>query len=134
MLGGRSLTGFKEMDISIESLPLCFDCRMCHLLHAAEKGVRRLEAVSTRRLGEIFAHSARKVAAIDFFGAVLALAGSTLLVVCSLPPSTIPIFTKLARLDLGWPRLCLELGSGCGNTGSRCRGLSAVHHLAMERH
>lgn len=50
------------------------------LLHAAEEGVRELEAVSGLPYSKEPADITRKLLAIDFFGVVLALAGSTLLV------------------------------------------------------
>lgn len=56
------------------------------LLHAAEEGVRQLEAVSTLHFDKPPANIFRKLAAVDFFGVVLALAGSALLVVRSLHP------------------------------------------------
>jgi hypothetical protein len=80
------------------------------------------------------AHSVRKVAAIDFFGAFPALAGSTLIVVCSLAVAAMRVLTKSAGFDLGWKRLRLALSSCRCYTGSRRRSLSAVHRLAMERH
>jgi phosphate/sulfate permease len=53
---------------------------MRNLLHAAEEGERKLEAVSDLAVAESEANYDRKLVAIDFFGVVLALAGSTLLV------------------------------------------------------
>jgi hypothetical protein len=134
MLEEWSLTGSEEMDLPAEPFPLCFNRRMCLLLHAAKEGARELETVSTRMIGTMVAHSVRKVAAIDFFGAFLALAGSTLLVVCSSTLAAMRMLTKQARFDMGWQRVRLALGSCYCNTGSRRCRLSVVHHLAMERH
>jgi len=53
---------------------------MRSLLYAAEEGVWKLEAVSNLSVVGSRADIDRKLAAIDFFGVVLALAGSTLLV------------------------------------------------------
>jgi hypothetical protein len=122
------------MDLSTEPFPLYLDHGMCLSLHAAEEGARGLEAVSKRKFGPIVAHSGRKVAAIDFFGAFLALAGSTLIVVCSSTVAAMRMLTRPARFDVGWKRVRLALGSCCCNTGCRRRGLSAVHRLAMEGH
>lgn len=67
-------------------LPLEFVLERLHhcmrvLFYAAEEGVWQLEAVSTLHFKANSANLHRKLAAIDFFGVVMALAGSALLVV-----------------------------------------------------
>jgi hypothetical protein len=68
------------MDLSLELVHERLHHCVCILLHAAEEGVWKLEAVSDLSVAEGEADIDRKLAAIDFFGVVLALAGSTLLV------------------------------------------------------
>lgn len=76
------------MDLSSEPFLECIYHCMRVLLHATEEGVWQLEAVSTLHFDKPSANIVRKLAAIDFFGVVLALAGSALLVVRSLHPAS----------------------------------------------
>ncbi|KAL1656122.1 hypothetical protein SLS61_001194 [Didymella pomorum] len=72
--------GILEMDLPPELVSERLHHWMRNLLHAAEEGERKLEAVSDLAVAESEANYDRKLVAIDFFGVVLALAGSTLLV------------------------------------------------------
>lgn len=68
------------MDLPLELVLERLHHGMRGLLHAAEEGVWKLEAVSNLSVVKIAADFDRKLAAIDFFGIIIALAGSTLLV------------------------------------------------------
>lgn len=72
----------QEMDIPTQPTPERDHGGMCRFLHASEESRRRLEAVSLRKSlkGETLTWRS-KIKAIDFFGAGLALGGSSVLVV-----------------------------------------------------
>lgn len=69
------------MDIPLEPLPQCLYDWMRLLLYAIEKSSRRLEEVSITIPDVVLSNNCRKVAAVDFFGAFLALGGSAVVVV-----------------------------------------------------
>jgi len=90
------------MDISSEFVRQRLHYCLRLFLHASEEGNRQLEAVSTSRTVEqSLTDTFSKLAAIDLFGVVLALSGSSLLVV-SISHVLWSLLTALARADLGW--------------------------------
>jgi hypothetical protein len=74
------LSSDKEMDLPPEPHLKCIYYGLRLLLHAVEEGEWRLEAVSVCNFVYLTTNKTRKVAAIDFFGAFLALAGSAMVV------------------------------------------------------
>jgi hypothetical protein len=68
------------MDLPLESLLKCFNNGLCYLLHAFEEGTGRLEKVTPRSSLQKILTRSSKLTAIDFFGTLLALTGSALLV------------------------------------------------------
>lgn len=70
------------MDISPQSAIDDHHSHWCHIFHATEEGGRELEEVMYWNLsGLLMLMMSRKVQAVDFIGAFLALGGSTLIVV-----------------------------------------------------
>lgn len=74
------------------------------------------------------------MSAIDFVGAFLALAGSTLLVVRISLLACVLVLTDTACPDLGGRRIRLELHSCHRNARSGLCGFSVLRPLAMEGH
>lgn len=125
------------MDLSSKSASDCSHDYLCCLFHAIEKSSWRLEKVRIS-LSAKLAHdsSSRKLAAIDFVGAALALGGSIVFVVGIRLEKGLAAFADLlvARPDLGWRELFVGFAS-C-NCNARCwlRGLRHIHSMAMEGH